>query len=83
MTVIRSLLVLIQIWSINQIHQSIHFIPEYYIHIPIDHLPVPKINSPGGADTASGEYTLLRSAAWAYVTAVYIQYNEKFELKYN
>ena len=29
----------------------------------IDHLPVPKINSPGGADTASGEYTLLRSVA--------------------
>ena len=29
----------------------------------IVHLPVPKINSPGGADTASGEYTLLRSVA--------------------
>ena len=44
----------------------------------IVHLPVPKINSPGGADTASGEYTELRSVAWAYVTVVYIQYNEKF-----
>ena len=29
----------------------------------IDHLPVPKINSPEGADTASGEYTELRSVA--------------------
>ena len=29
----------------------------------IVHLPVPKINSPGGADTASGEYTELRSVA--------------------
>ena len=44
----------------------------------IVHLPVPKINSPGGAFTASGEYTELRSVAWAYVTVVYIQYNEKF-----
>ena len=42
------------------------------------HLPVPKINSPGGADTASGEYTDMRSVARAYVTVVYIQYNEKF-----
>ena len=29
----------------------------------IVHLPVPKINSPGGAFTASGEYTELRSVA--------------------
>ena len=29
----------------------------------IVHLPVPKINSPGGADTASEEYTELRSVA--------------------
>ena len=35
----------------------------------IVHLPVSKINSPGGADTASGEYTELRSVAWAYVTS--------------
>ena len=52
-------------------HQSI----DYNI---IVHLPVPKINSPGGADTTSGEYTELRSVAWAYVTVVYIRYNEKF-----
>ena len=32
-------------------------------HAAIVHLPVPKINSPGGADTASGEYTELRSVA--------------------
>ena len=36
-------------------------------HMPeieaIVHLPVPKINSPGGADTTSGEYTELRSVA--------------------
>ena len=44
---------------------------------PIVHLPVPKINSPGGAGTASGEYTELRSVARAYITVVYIQYNEK------
>ena len=31
--------------------------------LAIDHLPVPQINSPGGADTASGEYTELRSVA--------------------
>ena len=36
-----------------------------YSYLPktIVHLPVPKINSPGGADTASGEYTELRSVA--------------------
>ena len=48
------------------------------LQVAIVHLPVPKINSPGGADTASGEYTELRSVAWAYVTVVYIQYIEKF-----
>ena len=31
--------------------------------VVIVHLPVPKINSPGGAYTASGEYTELRSVA--------------------
>ena len=34
-----------------------------FVSSRIVHLPVPKINSPGGADTTSGEYTELRSVA--------------------
>ena len=37
--------------------------PKLVSAVTIVHLPVPKINSPGGADTASGEYTELRSVA--------------------
>ena len=42
---------------------TVYTSPTLSLRHTIVHLPVPKINSPGGANTASGEYTELRSVA--------------------
>ena len=54
--------------NVYQINNQRRFlVPVFHLSLKdnftIVHLPVPKINSPGGADTASGEYTELRSVA--------------------